>query len=178
MRALIHPIYDNLVLCSYYLPPFAHGLSLQEKVIIQTAENLAEQYDIRTPSVYVTASTLSGGNQQKVIVAREFSRPIKLLIASQPTRGLDVGSIEYIHSRIVEKRDEGTAVLMVSSELDEILALSDRIAVMYKGQIIDIVPAAKATKGSLGLLMAGIKSDKTPESDSSAQDGGVVERVF
>jgi len=172
------PIYDNLVLCSYYLPPFAHGLSLQEKIIIQTAENLVEQYDIRTPSVYVTASTLSGGNQQKVIVAREFSRPIKLLIASQPTRGLDVGSIEYIHSRIVEKRDEGTAVLMISSELDEILALSDRIAVMYKGQIIDIVPAAKATKGSLGLLMAGIKSDKAPESDSSATDGGVVERVF
>jgi simple sugar transport system ATP-binding protein len=172
------PIYDNLVLCSYYLPPFAHGLQLQEKIIIQTAEKLTEQYDIRTPSVYVTASTLSGGNQQKVIVAREFSRPIKLLIASQPTRGLDVGSIEYIHSRIVEKRDEGTAVLMISSELDEILALSDRIAVMYKGQIIDIVPAAKATKGSLGLLMAGIKSDKAPESDSSATDGGVVERVF
>ncbi len=91
---------------------------------------MIEQFDVRTPSIFVPASSLSGGNQQKVIVAREFSRPIKLLIASQPTRGLDVGSIEYIHSRIIEKRDEGTGVLLVSSELDEIMALSDRIAVM------------------------------------------------
>jgi simple sugar transport system ATP-binding protein len=101
------------------------------------------------------ASTLSGGNQQKVIVAREFSRPIKLLIASQPTRGLDVGSIEYIHERIVEKRDQGVAVLIVSVELDEVMALADRIAVMYRGRIVAVVPAGEATREELGLLMAG-----------------------
>jgi simple sugar transport system ATP-binding protein len=157
------PVHDNLVLCTYYQPPFTKGLDLQQKIIIETAEKLVDQFDVRTPNVFVPVSTLSGGNQQKVIVAREFSRPIKLLIASQPTRGLDVGSIEYIHSRIVEKRDEGTAVLLVSPELDEIIALSDRIAVMYKGQIVDIVPAERVNKAYLGLLMAGVKSKEALE---------------
>lgn len=153
---LSFPIHDNLMLCTYYQPPFAKGVSLQEKTIYNNAEALVKQYDVRTPSIYVNASTLSGGNQQKVIVAREFSRPIHLLIASQPTRGLDVGSIEYIHTQIIKKRDEGTGVLLVSSELDEILALSDRIAVMYKGRIMDILDANKANKEYLGLLMAGV----------------------
>jgi simple sugar transport system ATP-binding protein len=173
---LSFPIHDNLVLCTYYKPPFARGIALQEKTILGNAETLVEQYDVRTPSIYVPASSLSGGNQQKVIVAREFSRPIKLLIASQPTRGLDVGSIEYIHSRIVEKRDEGTGVLLVSSELDEILALSDRIAVMYRGQIVDIVPAAQASKEYLGLLMAGIRPDDAHKAAPATT--GEVERVF
>ena len=102
-----------------------------------------------------SVATLSGGNQQKVIVAREFSRPINLLIASQPTRGLDVGSIEYIHERLVEKRDLGAAVLIVSVELDEVFALADRIAVMYRGQILDILPAETAVRERVGLLMAG-----------------------
>ncbi|HLF00863.1 MAG TPA: heme ABC transporter ATP-binding protein, partial [Anaerolineales bacterium] len=102
----------------------------------------------------------SGGNQQKVIVAREFSRPIKLLIAAQPTRGLDVGSIEYIHGRIIEKRSQGCAVLVVSTELDEILALADRIAVMYRGRIVAVVDRAEVTKEYLGLLMAGVKPDE------------------
>jgi simple sugar transport system ATP-binding protein len=115
-----------------------------------------EQFDVRTPGIYVPASNLSGGNQQKVIVAREFSRPIKLLIASQPTRGLDVGSVEYIHSRIIQKRDEGCAVLLVSPELEEIISLSDRIAVMFEGKILAIIPAEEATRQKLGLLMAGI----------------------
>jgi len=137
-----------------------------------------EQFDVRTPNVFVPVSTLSGGNQQKVIVAREFSRPIKLLIASQPTRGLDVGSIEYIHSRIIEKRDEGTAVLLVSPELDEIIALSDRIAVMYKGQIVDIVPAAKVNKAFLGLLMAGVKRSEALEAAPATTQEIEVERVF
>jgi simple sugar transport system ATP-binding protein len=154
------PIHDNMMLCTYYLPPFARGVVLQEKAIIDNAEQLAKQYDVRAPNVFVNAGTLSGGNQQKIIIAREFSRPIKLLIASQPTRGLDVGSIEYIHNRIIEKRDEGTAVLLISSELDEILALSDRIAVMYKGRFVDIVQASTVTKEHLGLLMAGIKPEK------------------
>jgi simple sugar transport system ATP-binding protein len=113
-----------------------------------------------------------------VIVAREFSRPIKLLIASQPTRGLDVGSIEYIHNRIIEKRDDGTAVLLVSSELDEIIALSDRIAVMYKGQIVDIVPAAGVNKEYLGLLMAGVKPTEAIAAAPPAAEAIEVERVF
>jgi simple sugar transport system ATP-binding protein len=153
---LSFPIYDNLTLCTYYQKPFAQGVRLQEKAILDNADTLVKQFDVRTPSISVNASNLSGGNQQKVIVAREFSRPIHLLIASQPTRGLDVGSIEYIHNRIIQKRDEGTGVLLVSSELDEIMALSDRIAVMFKGQIMSIVSAAKVSKEYLGLLMAGI----------------------
>src|SRR5690606_39025567 len=154
---LSFPIHDNLMLCTYYKEPFARGVSLQEKQIISNAQALVEQFDVRTPNIYVNVGTLSGGNQQKVIVAREFSRPIDLLIASQPTRGLDVGSIEYIHKQIIKKRDEGAGVLVVSSELDEILALSDRIAVMYKGQIMDILDADKASKEQLGLLMAGVQ---------------------
>jgi simple sugar transport system ATP-binding protein len=157
---LSFPIYDNLTLCTYYQSPFARGISLQEKTIFENAKTLVEEFDVRTPSIYVNAGGLSGGNQQKVIVAREFSRPIQLLIASQPTRGLDVGSIEYIHNQIIHKRDEGIGVLLVSSELDEILALSDRIAVMYKGQIMGILDAGKASKEELGLLMAGIHPEK------------------
>ncbi len=175
---LTFPLQDNLVLCNYYLPPFAKGISLQQKVIIDNGEKLVQQFDVRTPSVFLNASNLSGGNQQKVIVAREFSRPIHLLIASQPTRGLDVGSIEYIHNRIIEKRDEGTAVLLVSSELDEIMALSDRIAVMYRGQIVDIVEAATASKEYLGLLMAGVKSEEAAKAAAKPGKKTEVERVF
>jgi len=171
---LSFPIHDNMMLCTYYQSPFAKGVSLQEKTIFDNAEALVKQYDVRTPNIYVNASTLSGGNQQKVIVAREFSRPIHLLIASQPTRGLDVGSIEYIHTQIIKKRNEGTGVLVVSSELDEILALSDRIAVMYKGRIMDILDANKVNKEYLGLLMAGIHPSETPTAKSSA----AAEKVF
>ena len=129
---------------------------LQEPKIIDNANQLIKKFDIRTPGPLTLVSYLSGGNQQKVIVAREFSRPIQLLIASQPTRGLDVGSIEYIHNRLIEKRDQGCAVLLVSTELDEIMQLSDRIAVMYRGKIVCIVNADSVTKEELGLLMAGI----------------------
>jgi len=172
---LSFPIYDNMMLCTYYQLPFAKGVSLQQKTILDNAEALVKQYDVRTPSIYVNASTLSGGNQQKVIVAREFSRPIHLLIASQPTRGLDVGSIEYIHTQIIKKRDEGTGVLLVSSELDEILALSDRIAVMYKGQIMDILDAKKVNKEYLGLLMAGVHPTNVTPTDNT---GAAPEKVF
>jgi ABC-type uncharacterized transport system ATPase subunit len=175
---LSHPVLDNLVLNTYYLPPFANGVVMQQPAIIAAAQERVECFDIRTPSVFVPASTLSGGNQQKVIVAREFSRPIKLLIASQPTRGLDVGSIEYIHNRIIEKRDEGTAVLLVSPELDEIIALSDRIAVMYKGEIVDIVPAAGVNREYLGLLMAGVKPAEAIEAAPALAEEIEVERVF
>ncbi len=176
---LTFPIYDNLVLCNYYLPPFAKGVTLQHEVIVANGERMIKEFDIRTPNAAVNASTLSGGNQQKVIVAREFSRPIEVLIASQPTRGLDVGSIEYIHNRIIQKRDEGTAILVVSSELDEILALSDRIAVMYRGQIMEIVEASKVDKAYLGLLMAGIEASKAAKSlTKKKKEADEVERVF
>ena len=153
---LAFPVAHNLVLNTYYLEPYTERLVLQQEPIMNRAEQLIEEYDIRTPGPLTAVSSLSGGNQQKVIVAREFSRPIKLLVASQPTRGLDVGSIENIHRRIIEKRDEGTAVLLVSPELDEIMSLSDRIAVMYRGRILALVDAKEATREGIGLLMAGI----------------------
>jgi simple sugar transport system ATP-binding protein len=148
-------IADNEVLCTYYQPPFARGLQRDFNAVLKNATALIERFDIRTPSPLLPASKLSGGNQQKAIVARELSRPIHLLVANQPTRGLDVGSIEYIHRQIVEMRDQGVAVLLVSAELDEITSLSDRIAVMYHGQIVATMDAGKATRAELGLLMAG-----------------------
>jgi len=153
---LSSPVTDNSVLNTYYLEPFTKRAVIQPEAILESTTGLIESFDIRTPSPLVNVGTLSGGNQQKVIVARELSRPIKLLVAAQPTRGLDVGSIEYIHNRLIEKRDQGVAVLLVSTELDEIMQLSDRIAVMFKGQILDILPIEQATKESIGLLMAGI----------------------
>jgi simple sugar transport system ATP-binding protein len=112
-------------------------------------------YDIRTPSIDTLAGSLSGGNQQKVVVAREFSFPVKLVVAAQPTRGLDVGSIEYIHRMLVKQRDEGAAILIVSTELDEVLAVGDRIAVMFEGRIVGILSGPEATYENLGLLMGG-----------------------
>ncbi len=153
-------IADNLVLNTYYLKPFAQNVIIQGENVIENAEEIINNFDIRTPSALIPVGSLSGGNQQKVIVGREFSRPIKFLVASQPTRGLDVGSIEYIHSRLIEKRDAGCAILLVSTELDEIMELSDRIAVMYRGEIIDVVEAKDVTKEQVGLLMAGVVSEK------------------
>ena len=153
------PVMENLVLCTFYHPPFSKHNIMDWKFIADHASKLTKQYDIRTPDIYTNVGTLSGGNQQKVIVARELSRPIELLVASQPTRGLDVGSIEYIHHQIIQKRDEGIAVLLVSPELDEILQLSDRIAVMFRGKILLIIPSGVATKEDIGLVMAGIIPD-------------------
>lgn len=154
---IAYSIADNLVLNTYYQPPYARGITVNRPAIEANAATLVKKFDVRTPSIHLSGGSLSGGNQQKMVVAREFSRPIQLLIAAQPTRGIDVGSIEFIHQQIVAKRDEGVAVVLVSSELDEILALSDRIAVMYKGEIIDIVNRDDATREGLGLLMAGVK---------------------
>jgi len=150
------PITENLVLNTYFHRPFSKGIVLQHLAIDENATELIQKFDIRTPGIATPVYSLSGGNQQKVIIAREFSRPIKLLIAAQPTRGLDVGSIEYIHNRILEKRDQGCAVLLVSTELDEIMQLADRIAVMFRGKILTIVNANETSKEELGLLMAGI----------------------
>ncbi|MBE0699694.1 MAG: hypothetical protein IH586_22440 [Anaerolineaceae bacterium] len=129
---------------------------MNDKAILESAVKQIKAFDVRTPGPLTPVGSLSGGNQQKVIVARELSRPIHFLVASQPTRGLDVGSIEYIHTQILKRRDNGVGVLLVSTELDEILQLSDRIAVMYRGKIVAVVPAGKATKELIGLLMAGI----------------------
>ncbi len=152
---LPYSIADNLALVAYYKPPFANGIQRNEQAIIENAVHLIEQYDIRTPGELLPAGNLSGGNQQKVIVARELSRAPRFLLANQPTRGLDVGSIEYIHKQIVAARDHGAAVLLISAELDEIMSLADRIAVMFHGEIVAIVEAGTVTKEQLGLMMTG-----------------------
>ncbi len=156
---LSYTIADNTILCDYYQAPFNKNGVLQQGEIDRYSRRLISEFDVRTPSPYVSAGKLSGGNQQKVIVARELSRNVKLVIASQPTRGLDVGSIEYIHNQIVQMRDRGVAVLLISAELDEILALSDRISVIYRGEIVTTVDAKSISKEKLGLWMAGIHPD-------------------
>jgi ABC-type uncharacterized transport system ATPase subunit len=166
---LSFPVFDNLVLNTYDQPPFARGSGIQFEQVYEYADRMVKQFDVRTPSIALPTQNLSGGNQQKVIVARELSRPIKLLIAAQPTRGLDVGSIEYIHRRLVEKRDEGVAVLLVSVELDEIMALSDRIAVMYEGRIVGTADADAITREELGLLMAGAHLKEDAAQQAAAQ---------
>ena len=145
---------DNLVLDTYDRPPHARGIAMDLGAIREDARRLADEFDIRTSSIDTPVGTLSGGNQQKVILAREVGRRVRLLLASQPTRGLDVGSIEFVHRRIVEERDQGVAVIIVSSELDEIYALADRIAVMYEGKITGFRPPTVPV-AELGLLMAG-----------------------
>jgi simple sugar transport system ATP-binding protein len=152
---LSFPVYDNLIINTYHRAPFSKGMIVNRQAIVDQADGLIEEFDIRTPSAAVPVSNLSGGNQQKVIVARELNRPIKLLVANQPTRGLDVGSIEFIHRQLVQKRDAGAAVLLVSAELDEIMGLADRIAVMFKGQFTAIVDADDVSKEQVGLMMAG-----------------------
>jgi ABC-type uncharacterized transport system ATPase subunit len=145
---------DNLVLTTYFRPPYARGVVRNDDAIEKGAETAISGYDIRTPSATVSASTLSGGNQQKVVVAREFGRDLKLLVLDQPTRGLDVGSIEFIHRQVIAKRDAGVAVLLVSAELDEVVEMSDRIAVMYRGEIVSVVDGRTADRNEVGLLMA------------------------
>ena len=149
---------ENMILDSYYERPFSRGIVMDWDHTDVTAKRLVEQYDVRTPGVTVPVSTLSGGNQQKVIVAREFDRDVKLVIAAQPTRGVDVGSIEYIHAQIVAKRDAGAAVLVVSSELEEVRALSDRILVLFHGGIAgEFGPDDSVT--DIGLAMLGSTND-------------------
>ena len=145
---------DNLVLTQYDEPPFSRGIMRNKRAINEWGERAVKEYDIRTPSPLVPAGTLSGGNQQKAIVAREFSRDLSVLVLDQPTRGLDVGSIEFIHRRIIAKRDAGAAVLLVSAELDEVLELSDRIGVMYRGELVAVLDGPTADRDEVGLLMA------------------------
>lgn len=152
------PVSDNLVLNLTRRAPYSKRIRMDRRAIRQNAERLVRDFDIRTPSVDVPVGTLSGGNQQKVIVGREMSHAERLLVLSQPTRGLDVGSIQYIHRRIVEARDAGLGVLLNSSELDEVLALADRVIVMYRGRVIGEVTGDEATRDSVGMLMAGARA--------------------
>ena len=156
---------ENLVLDIYDRPPYGNAFRLNPGAIAASARERVTQFDIRTSSPVAPVSTLSGGNQQKVVVAREMSRPLRLFIAAQPTRGVDVGSIEFIHGRIVHERDAGTAVLVVSSELDEVVGLADRIAVMYRGRILATV-SPDIPREEIGLLMAGI-TESDADSDGS-----------
>ncbi len=152
-------IAENLILDVNDDPKFGRGPSLDPRKVRANAEELVEEYDIRVTDVSDPISTLSGGNQQKVVLAREISRDLNLLVASQPTRGLDVGSIEFVHKRIIAERDSGTAVLIISSELDEVVELADRIAVMYRGRIVGMVPP-DTSRDILGLMMAGVPLDE------------------
>jgi simple sugar transport system ATP-binding protein len=148
-------IAENLMLDGSFTAPFAKGIQIDFNKRDEIANKLIEEFDIRTPSSETLAKQLSGGNQQKVVVARELGRDLKVLVASQPTRGVDVGSIEFIHEQIIEARDSGKSVLIISTELDEVLALADRIAVMYRGKIVGIVDA-NTSREKLGKMMAGI----------------------
>jgi ABC-type uncharacterized transport system ATPase subunit len=156
---LSFPLTDNFILTDYYEAPYARGIIRNEAAIEARARRGIRDFDVRTPSATVKGGTLSGGNQQKVIVAREFDGEQRLLVLDQPTRGLDVGSIEFIHRQAIAKRDAGTAILLVSAELDEVLELSDRIAVIYRGRIVAFRDGRTADKNEIGILMATGGSD-------------------
>ncbi len=155
---------ENMILGFHHRPPFSSKYyTMDYKAITEHAKGLIEEFDVRTPGYHVGARSLSGGNQQKVIVAREFSQGPDLLIAAQPTRGVDIGAIEFIHQRLVELRDAGKAILAVSADLNEVMSLSDRIAVIYNGEIVDIVDPDQVDEFELGALMTG----STPEKEAS-----------
>ena len=162
-------IADNLVLDQFTSREFSAGGSLKLGAIARNAREKEQEYDIRLTSIDDPISSLSGGNQQKVVVAREISKDLTLLVANQPTRGVDVGSIEFIHRRIVNVRDQGCAVLLISSELDEVVALADRIAVMYRGRLVGIV-APDTGRDVLGLMMAGVPLDEAVAASRGAAD--------
>jgi simple sugar transport system ATP-binding protein len=170
---LSFPLTDNLVLTGYHRHPFRRGPVRDEDAVEEQATELIGTYDIRTPSAEVQAATLSGGNQQKVVVAREFSRDLHALILDQPTRGLDVGSIEFIHKQAIAKRDQGTAILLVSAELDEIMELSDRIAIMYRGEIVATLDGRSADREEVGLLMATGRREAPPEAEPIVSAGHI-----
>ncbi|MBP1903733.1 simple sugar transport system ATP-binding protein [Paenibacillus turicensis] len=150
-------IRENMILETYYKRPFSKGVLLEQDVITEHAEKLVKAFDVRTPSIETKARSLSGGNQQKAIIAREIDKNPDLLIAAQPTRGLDVGAIEFVHQQLIKQRDEGKAVLLISFELDEIINVADRIAVIYGGKIIGEVYPKDTNDQELGLMMAGLK---------------------
>jgi general nucleoside transport system ATP-binding protein len=164
---LSYPVSDNLVLRTYQRHPFARGIQVVRESIVRFSQRLAQEFDIRTRSVHAPAATLSGGNQQKVIIAREFTRESLLLVAAQPTRGVDVGSIEFIHRKLISARDSGMAVLLISAELEEVLSLADRVSVMYRGHIAHTMDASEATPELIGYIMA---TGKLPEVDTDLEE--------
>ncbi|WP_081416535.1 ABC transporter ATP-binding protein [Arthrobacter castelli] len=167
-------IAENMVLDMYDRPPYAKGLGMKPKVIADHARQKVEEFDVRTSGIESAVGTLSGGNQQKVVLARELSRSLKLFIASQPTRGLDVGSIEFVHKRIITERDNGTPVMIVSTELDEVAEIADRVAVMYQGTLMGIVPG-DTSRDVLGLMMAGMSAEDAkaqPRTEHPMETGG------
>jgi ABC-type uncharacterized transport system ATPase subunit len=172
-------IRENMILDVYDRAPYAKGLNLKPKVITEEAKSKTEEFDIRLGSVADPISTLSGGNQQKVVLSRELGRDLRLFIASQPTRGLDVGSIEFVHKRVIAERDNGTPCIIVSTELDEVYGLADRIAVMYSGRIVGIV-GPETSREALGLMMAGVPADEAlaataaSDSDDDAKASGTT----
>lgn len=169
-------LYENMALQEYYKPPFSKYGILNGHSMKKSARELIEEFDVRTQDEYNTAGSLSGGNQQKAIIAREVSRNPAFLIAAQPTRGLDVGAIEYIHQRLIEHRDKGNAVLLMSFELDEIMKVSDRIVVMFEGKIAGIVDPKEVTQQELGMLMAGSSLEKA-KAAVKQEDGKETEDV-
>ena len=148
---------ENLILREHHKQPFSNLGLLDLKAIENHSDQLITNFQIKTPSQDTLAKSLSGGNIQKVVVARELSREPHVIIAAQPTRGLDVGAMEYVRERLLDERKNGTAILLISEDLDEIFALADRIAVIYEGQIMGVVDRDDATPEKLGLLMAGVK---------------------
>jgi len=152
----IYSVEQNAMINRYHRKPFSFRGLLQRSAITSHAKEVVDEFDVRTPRLDTAVATLSGGNKQKLIVGREFSGEIKFLIAAQPTRGIDIGAIEFIHKSIIRKRDEGAAVLLVSAELDEIIGLADRIAVLFEGKIVATLDAAEADREQIGLLMAGV----------------------
>ena len=170
-----YSVAENLVLNSFDEAPYARGLALDLTKINQNATELVDEFDIRTQSIETPVGSLSGGNQQKVVLAREMSRDLSVLIANQPTRGVDVGAIEFLHKRLVFERDRGTAVMIVSTELDEVSALADRIAVMYRGRIVGVVDA-NTSREVLGMMMAGMSAEDAREQASqlTSEVEGVV----
>ena len=159
---------ENIGLQTYYKEPLSKNGFLNKKAFVELADRLIGEFDVRTPSPTVAAGALSGGNQQKAIIAREIDRDPSLLIAAQPTRGLDVGAIEYIHKRLIDQRNKGKAVLLMSFELDEILNVADRIAVMYEGRIVDILDTKETNETELGLLMAGSTREQVRAKEQEA----------
>jgi general nucleoside transport system ATP-binding protein len=150
---LDYSVADNLILGQQHR--FTHGVTLDTARVMENARQLIERYDIRPADPMLSARALSGGNQQKIVVAREMSRDFKVLLAAQPTRGVDVGAIEFIHARLREARDQGKAILLVSADLAEVLALADRVAVMYGGRFVAVLPRAEASPDTLGGYMTG-----------------------
>jgi simple sugar transport system ATP-binding protein len=157
---------ENLILREHHKQPYSRYGFLSLRDISAHANRLIEKFQVKTPSHETLAKNLSGGNIQKVVLAREISRNPRAIIAAQPTRGLDIGATEYVREQLLEQRSRGAAIMLISEDLDEILALSDRIAVIYEGRIMDILPREKATPERLGLLMAGVQAEEAPSAAS------------